>query len=81
VVVTDDGRGFDASTLPSRGGLTNIRDRVAAAGGRLTVVSDTRGTVVTVDLPVPTPPVPTPPVPAADTAPGAETEPVGVGHG
>jgi signal transduction histidine kinase len=76
VVVTDDGRGFDASTLPSRGGLTNIRDRVAAAGGRLTVVSDTRGTVVTVDLPVPTPPVPT-----AETAPGVAAEPLGAGHG
>jgi len=86
VVVTDDGRGFDASTLPSRGGLTNIRDRVSAAGGRLTVVSDSHGTVVTVDLPVPTPavptpPVPTPPVPAAETAPGVEAEPLGAGHG
>ena len=40
------------------------------------MVSDTRGTVVTVDLPVPTPSVP-----AAETARGGETEPIGADHG
>ena len=68
--------------LPADGGLTNIRDRVAALGGRLTVVSDTRGTVVTVDLPVRRQPCrPTGAGrtrAAAETAPGAETEPRGV---
>jgi signal transduction histidine kinase len=76
VVVTDDGRGFDASTVPGHGGLTNIRDRVAAAGGRLTVSSDPRGTVVTVNLPVATPSAP-----VVETAPVLETEPAGAGHG
>ena len=86
VVVTDDGRGFDPSTTPSQGGLTNIRDRVAAAGGGLTVMSNPRGTVVTVDLPVKTPPARgSEPVvetqPGTDTAPFAETETAGAGHG
>ena len=86
VVVTDDGRGFDPSTTPSQGGLTNIRDRVAAAGGGLTVISNPRGTVVTVDLPVKTPPARgSEPVvetqPGTDTAPFAETETAGAGHG
>ena len=52
LVVADDGRGFDARTIPARGGLSNIGDRVSAAGGRLTVASTAEGTTITVDLPV-----------------------------
>jgi signal transduction histidine kinase len=52
--VTDDGRGFDARGRRSHGhhGLSNIRDRATALGGRVTVRSRPgAGTVVTVDLP------------------------------
>jgi signal transduction histidine kinase len=72
--ISDDGSGFDPTTGPSRGGLSNLRDRVAAAGGRLSVDSASTGTVVTVSVPIAGP----------DTAP--ETAPekpatVGAGHG
>ncbi len=36
-VVTDDGSGFEPGTLPAGGGLSNMRDRVEAVGGALTV--------------------------------------------
>jgi signal transduction histidine kinase len=37
--VTDDGAGFDAATTPPGSGLTNMRDRLDALGGTLTVES------------------------------------------
>jgi signal transduction histidine kinase len=37
--VADDGTGFDAAATPSGAGLANMRDRLAAVGGRLTVRS------------------------------------------
>ena len=37
--VRDDGAGFDVDAVPPGVGLTNIRDRVAAVGGRLTIES------------------------------------------
>jgi signal transduction histidine kinase len=52
LVIADDGCGFDATTIPGRGGLSNIGDRVSAAGGRLTVASTAQGTTVTIDLPI-----------------------------
>jgi signal transduction histidine kinase len=52
LVVADDGRGFDPTTVPGRGGLSNIGDRVSASGGRLTVASTAQGTRVTIDLPI-----------------------------
>lgn len=37
--VTDDGCGFDAGTIPAGAGLQNMRDRVDALGGTLTISS------------------------------------------
>ena len=37
--VRDDGVGFTPAGTVNGGGLTNMHDRVAALGGRLTVVS------------------------------------------
>jgi signal transduction histidine kinase len=54
VVVTDDGRGFDADEVPAeRLGLrVSIRERVAKVGGRATVVSAPgEGTTVTIVWP------------------------------
>lgn len=59
LIVEDDGRGFDlASTLAcgtaSRGiGLQSMRDQVRWAGGELRIESGSRGTRVTVCLPLP----------------------------
>jgi NarL family two-component system sensor histidine kinase LiaS len=53
--VTDDGRGFDTRGRRARDqhGLSNIRDRAAALGGRATLRSRPgQGTVITVDIPV-----------------------------
>jgi signal transduction histidine kinase len=74
--IADDGHGFDATTTPSRGGLSNIRDRVAAAGGRMTVSSAAEGTVVTVGLPV----AAEPPAERQQDQPD-EPATVGAGHG
>ncbi len=54
VEVCDDGNGFDAlGHNGSPGGLANIRDRVGAVGGCVTVTSTPgSGTRLTVDLPV-----------------------------
>ena len=59
-VVADDGAGFDPRTHirqdPGKG-LTNMADRVAAAGGRLTISSGPgEGTRIRVDLPLPAAP-------------------------
>jgi signal transduction histidine kinase len=51
--VVDDGKGFDPASTPAGLGLQNMRDRIAAAGGVLTVDSRPgRGTVVAGSLPV-----------------------------
>jgi signal transduction histidine kinase len=52
--VGDDGAGYDAADAVSGQGLVNMRDRLAAVGGRL-VVSSTpgRGTVVSGTVPTP----------------------------
>ena len=54
VEIHDDGSGFDAASRNgSPGGLANIRDRVGAVGGRVTVTSTPgHGTRLVVDLPV-----------------------------
>ena len=67
--ISDDGSGFDPTTALTGGGLSNLRDRVAAAGGRLWIASASAGTVLTVEVPVASPESPE----AAAT--------VGVGHG
>jgi signal transduction histidine kinase len=52
--VRDEGAGFDPRTKPSGGGLTNMRDRVGAAGGELQIYSAPgRGTTIVGSLPVP----------------------------
>ena len=53
IAITDDGCGIGTLAPASRGGLANIRDRVAALRGSLTVSShDPSGTTVLVDLPL-----------------------------
>jgi signal transduction histidine kinase len=50
--VRDDGAGFDVDAVPAGVGLTTIRDRVAAVGGRVTVDSTPgRGTRISAVIP------------------------------
>jgi signal transduction histidine kinase len=54
VLVRDDGAGFAQADLPGTG-LTNLRDRVEALGGRFRVETEPgKGTTVIADLPVAT---------------------------
>jgi signal transduction histidine kinase len=61
LIVEDDGLGFDSELTTSGAGLTNMRDRIESAGGRLTVnSSDGVGTRVEAHIPaeqLPTEPV------------------------
>jgi signal transduction histidine kinase len=51
--VTDDGRGFDPETSEPGAGLANMRDRMDAVGGRVTVTGvPGSGTVVTALAPI-----------------------------
>src|SRR3954470_19420588 len=51
--VSDDGAGFDVDAVPAGVGLTTIRDRVAAVGGRVSVDSTPgRGTCISAVIPV-----------------------------
>jgi len=51
--VRDDGGGSDLDTVPAGAGLTNIRDRVAAVGGRLTIeTAPGRGTRISAAIPL-----------------------------
>ena len=51
--VADDGPGFDAAVPAEGTGLTGMRDRAGAVGGRLEVRSSPAGTVVSGVLPLP----------------------------
>ena len=56
LTVTDDGRGFDASRPPRRGGgfgLFSTRERVALAGGEMSIESGDHGSRVSIRLPPP----------------------------
>ena len=56
LTVTDDGRGFDASRSPRRGGgfgLFSTRERVALAGGEMSIESGDHGSRVSIRLPPP----------------------------
>jgi signal transduction histidine kinase len=44
--VRDDGAGFDVDGTPAGAGLTNMRDRLAAIGGEVTVTSSSSGGTV-----------------------------------
>jgi signal transduction histidine kinase len=52
LTVDDDGEGFDVSTAEPGAGLTNMRDRIDAAGGQLAMTS-TAGVGTRVDVHVP----------------------------
>ena len=45
--VTDDGTGFDEDGALDGSGLSNMRDRLDAVGGRITIEASTDGTIVT----------------------------------
>jgi len=52
--VTDDGEGFDVHSHNGGTGLTNMRDRIEAVGGRLELRSSPgRGSVVSGSIPLP----------------------------
>jgi signal transduction histidine kinase len=52
-VVTDDGAGFDVRAVAPGSGITNMRDRLAALGGRLQIDSTPgRGTIVSGCMPL-----------------------------
>ena len=49
----DNGAGFDVDAVPAGVGLTNIRDRVAAVRGRVTIESTPgRGTRISATIPL-----------------------------
>ena len=50
--VRDDGAGFDSATATPGAGLTNMRDRLVAVGGELSIRSSSGGTVVTGSVPL-----------------------------
>jgi signal transduction histidine kinase len=51
--VTDDGGGFDPTTVTRGAGLTNMEDRLGAVGGSLTITSTPgEGTTITGSVPV-----------------------------
>jgi two-component system, NarL family, sensor kinase len=50
--VSDDGVGFDPAAASRGAGLTNIRDRIAGAGGDLEITSSTDGTRISGRVPV-----------------------------
>ena len=53
IAISDDGCGIGTLVPAARGGLANIRDRVAALRGTVSVLgNDPTGTTVLVDLPV-----------------------------
>lgn len=45
--VADDGTGFDVAGTPGGSGLSNMRDRLDAVGGRITIDASSGGTLVT----------------------------------
>jgi signal transduction histidine kinase len=52
--ISDDGAGFEPSSVPKGNGLTNMRRRAAGLGGELDLRSDPgHGTVLTLSVPLP----------------------------
>lgn len=52
--VTDDGRGFDPTTLEAEGsGMASMRERAALIGADLTITSQPRHTIVRLSVPLP----------------------------
>lgn len=58
LVIADDGQGLDAAAIarltdaPRRSGLVGMRERVAAAGGAVTLAPGTPGLVVSITMPL-----------------------------
>lgn len=52
IEVQDDGQGFDTSAQSSGFGLVGMHERVALAGGTLSIGSDANGTLLTARLPL-----------------------------
>lgn len=53
VIIEDDGKGFDSNSMSEGLGLKNIKTRVDAFGGKLSVDSKlNRGTIIIIDLPL-----------------------------
>jgi signal transduction histidine kinase len=50
--VRDDGAGFDNAASSHGAGITNMRDRLIAVGGELSIRSSSGGTVVTGSIPL-----------------------------
>jgi signal transduction histidine kinase len=50
--VRDDGAGFDGAMATPGAGLTNMRDRLVAVGGELSIRSSSGGTIVTGSVPL-----------------------------
>jgi signal transduction histidine kinase len=53
IEVQDDGQGFDTSAQSSGFGLLGMNERVALAGGTLSISSDANGTLLAARLPLP----------------------------
>jgi signal transduction histidine kinase len=52
--IRDDGDGFDVQTTPFGAGLSNLRDRLAAVGGTMTIRSALgQGTSIEGSIPLP----------------------------
>jgi signal transduction histidine kinase len=51
--ICDTGHGFDPRQPTPGTGITNMRDRIAAVGGNLTIASTPHGTVVNGSVPWP----------------------------
>jgi signal transduction histidine kinase len=52
VQVRDNGTGFEPTAAVNGHGLASMRDRALRLGGKIAVVSEDRGTVVTLDVPL-----------------------------
>lgn len=52
IEVSDDGCGFDIAQPASGRGLANMRMRAHAIGGELRIVADSRGTMLSLSLPI-----------------------------
>lgn len=52
LTISDDGRGFDPEQIHRGYGLANMHSRAEELGGNLSLISDSRGTIVSVELPV-----------------------------
>ncbi len=50
--ISDNGRGFNLDKVSSGNGLKNMRERVNLSSGSINIMSDERGTVIEIDMPI-----------------------------